>query len=359
LLERYACFAYGQAGCIWSSHDELAARNARPASFEMLRLFTDAQHRAADFSYVALTPATRVGWLAGTNLIDGETTYVPGQFVAFGYRRRRDEPRCFYPTSSGCAVATSVKEAVLRGLLEVIERDAVMIRWYARDPPPRLDLDPAALFDAWPGFRKRALRRLEIAFHDMTVDGDIAVVGVTCVERSGRSCSFILSAAAGPDVLRAARKALIEAGQGRPYLKSMVATSPPPDVASAFDDFDRNVRFFAEPANARYVEWFLQNTTPSMRALATVPDMTVEQSLQQVLAHCADRSLSPIAFDMTTPEMRDAGLVACRVMVLDLVPLCVPSAPCLGHPRLAHFIASCQAPPAARDIPSWVPHPFP
>ena len=54
----------------------------------------------------------------------------------------------------------------------------------------------------------------------MTVDGDVPVVGVTCIERTGRPCFFILGTAAALDhISRAARKALVEAGQGRPYLK--------------------------------------------------------------------------------------------------------------------------------------------
>jgi hypothetical protein len=69
--------------------------------------------------------------------------------------------------------------------------------------------------------------------------------------------------------------------------------------------------------------------------------------------------ITPIAFDMTTPELRDHGLFVCRVFVPELVPLCLPWAPFLGHPRLARYIADAEHDGSAASIPDWVPHPFP
>ena len=357
LLERYASFAHDGSDRILLSYHELAERGCRPVAFDQLQQFSDRQYRSGTFPYERFTRETRVGWLAGTNLLDGLLTYVPGQLATLGYRRRSDEiARCFYPTSSGCAVATSAEEALSKGLLETIERDAFMIRWYARMAPPRLALDAAKVFGDVTGLPKQ---KLEISFHDLTIDGDIPVVGVTCFERTGRQCFFIISAAAALDVSLAARKALVEAGQGRPFVKSLVGISSAPGKDSSFEDFDSNVRFYAEPLNADYVEWFAENKSVSARTFAIRSDKTYLDSLAYLLDYCASRAFTPIAFDLTTPEMIDAGLVACRVIVPELVPLGVPSAPSLGHPRLAHFINCSKHPVGAVEIPEWIPHPFP
>jgi ribosomal protein S12 methylthiotransferase accessory factor len=356
LVERYAAFAYDGAGRLVLSYAELMARGHRSAPFELLQPFDDEQYRSPGFPYAAFTPETRVGWLEGTNLLDGRPTYLPGQMVALGYRRAPEETApCLYPTSSGSALATSVEGAVAKGLLEAIERDAIMVRWYARLPPPRLDLDAADLFD-------RSIvggaRNLEITFHDLTVDGDIPVVCVTCIERTGRPCYFVLGAAAALDISSAARKAFVEAGQSRPFVKTMMAIEQVPAGDLVFDDFEANLRFHAAAANARFVEWFVADRTLSTRRFPRTAHLrTASKSLACLLNRCADATLTPIAFDMTTPEIRDAGLFACRVIVPELVPLCVPSAPFLGHPRLADFIGRYK--PANGGIPDWVPHPFP
>jgi hypothetical protein len=68
--------------------------------------------------------------------------------------------------------------------------------------------------------------------------------------------------------------------------------------------------------------------------------------------------ITPIAFNLATPEMEDAGLFACRVFAPELAPLGIPSAPFLGHPRLARFIASNKA-TRTGTAPDWDPHSLP
>jgi ribosomal protein S12 methylthiotransferase accessory factor len=290
-------------------------------------------------------------------LVHGSAIYVPDQLVSLGYIPHPGElATCFYSTSSGCAVATSVEGALLAGLLECVERDAMMIRWYAHLPPPLLNLSPEDVLSKPLGLQKLGL---EIRFHDMTLDGEVPVVGVTCIERTGRSCFFILGVASALDTFTAARKALIEAGQGRPFVKFLANLGEAPEAGTVFNDFDSNCRFFAEPSNSRYVAWFLRNTTLSKRDCSEVKGTKDPADLLSVLLdQCPGMGITPIAFDMTTPELGDYGLFACRVFVPELVPLCIPSAPFLGHLRLSSFIGAA-AQDGSAAIPAWVPHPFP
>ena len=358
LLERYASLAFDGGDRIVSSYAALRSEGRRVVPFETLVPFSREQRLAPGFPYAEFNEDTPIGWIEGINLIDGSPILMPGRLISFGYIPGRDEVSpCFYPTSSGCAAGASLAGALLSGLLESIERDAIMVRWYARLAPPLLEIEAADLLGASLGLQTDGL---EVRFHDLTVDGDVPVVGVTCVERTGRPCFFLLSAATGLDVRTAARKALLEAGQGRPFIKMLVNVSPAPGRDAAFNDFDTNLRFFAEPTNAKYVEWFFRNKAVSERRYPPMPDASdAAARLRALLQRCAAMSLTPIAFDMTTPEMEDHGLSACRVFVPELVQLCIPSAPFLGHPRLARFIAAAKREGRAESIPGWVPHPFP
>lgn len=219
LLERYASFAYDGSGRTVMSYTEMIEHGNRPVPLNYLTRFSREQHGHEGFPYAEFTESTRLAWIEGTNLLDGRPSHVPAQLVSLVCDSpNRAGPRCFYSTSSGCAVANSIEEAVFKGLLESIERDAVMIRWYARLSPPLLDINPLELLPECLGFQTRPL---EIRFHDLTVDGEVPVVGVTCIERTGRACFFLLSAGCALDTFTAARKALIEAGQGRPFIKSL------------------------------------------------------------------------------------------------------------------------------------------
>ena len=357
LLERYASFVYEGANRSVASYTEMIERGHRAVPFNYLIRFTPQQHRQKRFPYVEFTKATSVDWVEGVNLLDGEATFVPSQLILFDSRQSESLAPCFYATSSGCALATSVKEAVLKGIFELIERDAVMIRWYARLAPPRLNINP---WDLLAECISSQARELEIRLHDLTVDGEVPVVGATCIERTERPCFFLLSAASALDISTAASKAFVEAGQGRPFIKSMAGKSVVPTEERGFNDFDSNVRFYGEPSNAKYVEWFVQNPTLSSRdCIAAQETKTPAESLKILLDRCTAKRITPIAFNLTTPEMYDTGLFACRVFAPELAPLGIPSAPFLGHPRLARFIASNNAAHPAAGIPDWIPHPFP
>ena len=170
---------------------------------------------------------------------------------------------------------------------------------------------------------------------------------------------MVFCTAAGLDTRAAAKKALLEAGQGRPFVKLLAELGGARGEGDVFDDFDANVRFFAEPANAGYVEWVAQNTARSERYFPAIDTARGPGAmLGLLLDRCAGMGLTPIAFDLTTPELRDHGLFACRVFVPELVPLCVPSAPFFGHPRLARSIAEAGRTGLSAALPAWLPHPF-
>jgi ribosomal protein S12 methylthiotransferase accessory factor len=356
LLERYAALTYDQPARITATHKELCNRGCSVVPVEMLALYSRDQLLTPEFAQSEFTEDTRVSWFEGNSLIDGSLIQVPAQLVALGYMPGPSEmAKCFYATSSGCAVGNSLEAALLGGLLECIERDAFVIRWYAQQAPPTLQCDPWDLLG-----RRRQSHDLEIRLHDMTVDGSVPVICATCVDRSGRDCFFVLGLAANLDARTAARKAMIELGQGRPFVKTLASLGEAPDQTAKFNNFDVNVRFFGDSSNAKYIEWFLENQTVSpLDCSMEISAKNPEARLRILLERCATMNLSPIAFDTTTPEMVDTGLFAVKVVVPELVPLCIPSAPFLGHPRLARFMAESELNGHSSRVPHWVPHPFP
>ncbi|MEM1271120.1 MAG: YcaO-like family protein, partial [Bacteroidota bacterium] len=85
-------------------------------------------------------------WAAGWSLTQDRKTWVPAQEVWFETLALPDEPALVQPTTSGCAVGSSLTEAVLHALIELIERDAFLAAWYARRPVREIPI--SALDDA-------------------------------------------------------------------------------------------------------------------------------------------------------------------------------------------------------------------
>lgn len=67
-------------------------------------------------------------WVSGYSLRDGDEVWIPRELVY--YAEIPEHERWALGTSSGCATGTSVEEATVFGLLELIERDTFVNAWY-------------------------------------------------------------------------------------------------------------------------------------------------------------------------------------------------------------------------------------
>jgi len=81
-----------------------------------------------------------VEWVAGTAFGTGEETWVPAASVYFPYKPPANVMRPLRPSTTGLAAGPTLSHAILHGLLEVIERDAVS-RLHAGHPPAAVDLE--------------------------------------------------------------------------------------------------------------------------------------------------------------------------------------------------------------------------
>ena len=80
-----------------------------------------------------------IEWTPLWSLTAEATRYLPTSFCYFGYRS--PDPLFARADSNGCAAGSVPEEAVLQGLLELIERDAVALWWYNRLRRPAVDLE--------------------------------------------------------------------------------------------------------------------------------------------------------------------------------------------------------------------------
>jgi thiazole/oxazole-forming peptide maturase SagD family component len=79
-------------------------------------------------------PAKRIDWIWGYSLTRSEPVLVPANLVFFPYEADRGEKYITWTDTNGLASGNNLEEAVLHGILEVIERDAVVIAEYNRLP---------------------------------------------------------------------------------------------------------------------------------------------------------------------------------------------------------------------------------
>jgi ribosomal protein S12 methylthiotransferase accessory factor len=152
--------------------------------------YTDEVYASSDL-LEAFDPDQPFEWTWGYSLRDERPVLVPHRVCYYG--SGSGAGRFVLECSNGCASGGSIEEAILFGLLELIERDAFLLGWYASanltemdivdsaDPVTRIMLDRARLL----GYRVRLFdNRIDLAVPAVTavaerVDGGPGLLAFT------------------------------------------------------------------------------------------------------------------------------------------------------------------------------------
>jgi ribosomal protein S12 methylthiotransferase accessory factor len=89
---------------------------------------------------VEFDPSSVLDWTPLWSLTSQSERLLPSALCYLDYPTPRDSEPCF-ACSNGTAAGNTREEAILQGLFELLERDAVAIWWYNRVRRPALDLD--------------------------------------------------------------------------------------------------------------------------------------------------------------------------------------------------------------------------
>jgi ribosomal protein S12 methylthiotransferase accessory factor len=359
-VERYSAAYVPEARLITASAAKLGPEAVDPNRFA---LFNDVQYAIEEFPFRRFQRQTRLRWVEGFALPDGERAYLPAQ-LAYLHRAADDEEPIAYSTSNGVACSTTLADAVLAGLFELVERDAFMLAWYNRLSLPRLTFEfDAALSELVQRFFAPAGLRYSLI--DLSVFFDIpAVLGVVHGP-PGQLGALGVGAGCAATVQEAARKALSESFSVRRWARDMAFDNPErrPHSPSEICTFDDHILFYAEEPNAEHAA-FLDSSDVS-RETSEIPPLEGTTARQQIEAICdrlARKCVTAYAVDVTAPDVRSAGLRVARVIAPELCPLdYFDTARFLGGRRMyfaAYETGLLEQPLAYADL-NVYPHPFP
>ncbi|WP_299006393.1 YcaO-like family protein [uncultured Shewanella sp.] len=146
-IERYCAIYQKELPILHSSPQALKAAKLRYFDFHCLNPFSETQYDAFERKQhtelekahsVKRYKGQAIHWLPSWSLTHNEWVYFPMSLGAS--QLPFDDMQYGRWHSNGCAAGNTVEEAILQGLLELIERDAVAIWWYNRLVCPEFDL---------------------------------------------------------------------------------------------------------------------------------------------------------------------------------------------------------------------------
>jgi len=222
-IERYSGLYTGEEEFITSSYNDLH----KAIHIEDISLFSEAQYKdreewnrkcVVNFQLVPdrLDNDTVIDWCRIWSMTDRNTRLVPAAYCYYGHR---DLARFFCSCdSNGCAAGNSLEEAILRGFMELVERDAVAIWWYNRTRQPMVDID--SFGDPYLAFFKKKIAQSGRSLWAIDLTTDLGIPAIAAIShRMGHATEdIIIGFSADLDPKTALLRAVNEVGQFLPAL---------------------------------------------------------------------------------------------------------------------------------------------
>lgn len=333
---------------------------------EELPLFTDAQYDEPGFPFCRFDPGALIHWIEGRSLVSGKLRYVPAVLVAVPYFATREAELLAPPVSIGLAAGDCWAKAALRGLLEVVEREAFTIMWMNRLSMPRVVLDPASAL-------ARRLHDLldrtggKMTFVEITHDlGIPTVLAVLDRQLLGRRL-ITMGASSKPTLMEAAKKAALEAlgcyervrqEQEKPEGPWVCA----PDFSNV-EDYVQHCLVYAEPSLQCELDFVTASTSEKVIYEEAAPRRPPEELLLDYTKRVAETGSEVISVTLTTRDVESSGIHVVKTIIPQAVPLnprhrCPP----LAHRRLytvPRTLGYVDVEPTIDQLNTSVPHPFP
>jgi ribosomal protein S12 methylthiotransferase accessory factor len=371
-IERYSGIVpRGKRMQVVDSYEHLAPDALDPRT---CGVYSDEFYQQHAATFQPFHPQRPMTWVWGYSFGRQQPLLVPEQLVYY-MSHRNTSAKFVQDSSNGCATGSCIEEAVLYGLLELVERDAFLLTWYAQLAPGRID----------PRSSKRretlfTLERIERQGYDLYLFDtrlDVRIPSMIAVARRKQAGlgNIIVAAGSGMDPEDALQGALCEVAsyvsnievriEGRiEQLRAMVqdyrkvTTLTDHATLYALPEMGDRLDFLFQGQPVRgledaYRDWYAEQR----------PSDDLRDDLLFCIEHMQRLGMDVIVVDQTAPEQEGSGLKTACVIVPGLLPIDfgwgrdrVLDLPRLRTvPRSAGFRETDFVPDSAAVI----PHPFP
>lgn len=365
-LERYSSCARDPEQIIWATAAELGEDAVTSDRWPRCSPAELADPRSG---LVATDPGGPMRWVRGWSFTRNRPVYVPAVQVWLKNPVESMAERFVHPVSTGCAAHSDPAAAVVNGILEIVERDAIALTWLQRLRLPRLEFDPAELAPEFRAFVERGSSpHLRTQLYDATTDLGIPVIYGVQLADDDRVIAQLVAATAELDPGKGIAKLYREASSLRIALRHMAkaaekdaatASGTPvaeEDIVSVVDG-----ALLSGPLSQRHrFDFLLEGDRPvhGLRDLPRAPSEEPLPALAWLLARLHARGCEVIGVDLTTDEAAQVGATVVRMLIPELMPLSfVHRARYLAHPRLYAAPAAMGHP--VRGEADINPHPQP
>lgn len=334
---------------IYGTYRELTNSGRNCLGPKDIDLFAEEQYKNDEIPYTKFTEDSFLGWIEGERLFSNEKIWVPAQLILLFYMSKNKEDSIGYSTSGGLASNVGFKETVYRGITELIERDAVNIRWTSNIAPEKIILDRKFSDKNFNRFIDKAIRLGDkLNFYKHSLDITVPVISAVQINKNYKRYAFVAGGGVDVELEKAMFSAFKEYGQSlEPILFSL--SSPKTDYANGM----RRMLEVSPEADIRNIDHFFkimsyygyENKIADLRSYLhdgkEIKLSDYEEAIQKknagrdkysvVYDELKKNKIDPIFFDFTPNQMEHNKII--KVFIPELAPPYLHSKPFYGHRR--------------------------
>jgi ribosomal protein S12 methylthiotransferase accessory factor len=369
-IERYCLSYVDESEFIFSSYFDLERNDRLAVNPKQLALFSNKQYSQNSFAFKEFTKYSMVNWVWGFSLNQNKPILIPASLVyipyphkgrASGMKFKNEEDLVCHAISSGAACAITRKEAILKGLYEVIERDALMITWLNKISCPLMDLSSGKWINKI--FQEKFLpSRLKFYVANITMDIDIPTMFAIIIDEKNDGLAVCVGAASNLDAETAALKALVEAAQSRPWLKSLNKAKVPihENDFNKIQTFQDRVLLYSKLNSIKYLDFIIKSAKIQTFDHLAESQSDVDTSLNECLSILGKKNMDAQFVDLTTRDIKQLGLHVTKTLIPGLQDLNAQHKyRMLGGQRLYDVPKIMGYAHKNEEDLNLVPHPFP
>jgi ribosomal protein S12 methylthiotransferase accessory factor len=317
-IERHSGYFHGDEERVLGSYTELADRAIHPNECLLFaeRQFAErtewnATHSSFQYVCEPFDTDAVTSWTPVWSLTEQRHRLLPTAMLYFDVPREHGGG-AVSADSNGNAAGASLEDALLQGLLELVERDAVALWWYNRTQAPAVDLD--SFGDRW----IEELREVYAGMHRdvwvLDVSSDVGIPTMAALSRrTDKACEDIMFGfGAHPDPTVALIRALTEMNQLVPTVADVGADDTD---GSGYGWSDRDAVRWWQTATVADQAYLRPNPAVPARRLADYGHTPTDDLLEDVTTiqlKLEDLGLNVLVLDQTRP---DVGLPVVKVIV--------------------------------------------
>lgn len=217
-IERYASASYRKSELLVDSYYNLKEKALNP---EAMVNFSKEQKEIDHFKNYIFNEKTRFNWTKGYSLIDGKEKFIPAQLIYFNYKFSTHEKRIYIPITTGTAGGGCLSAAIVRGILEIVERDAFMIYYLNKLPAKKVKLgmiNDSKLKNVLSIFKRY---RLEVHVMDLTTDLNIPTFLSIIIDKKNLGPALVVGLKSSLDPVNAIIGSLEEAISMKSWMRNV------------------------------------------------------------------------------------------------------------------------------------------